>query len=269
MRYNLPELARSKRRRRSGVALRKIDAPVSFRMEMSAALRQVVAVWAREAPSLHAAYSRSVVADSVDDDLVAIMERAEANSRRVTLQVLATLPLWIDAANRKHVEKWIGAVQVALGLNVRSLVDRHNRGLAVDAVMEWSTSLIRDFTSSMRSRVERLVRQAQFEGRSSRLVGRDLARELGIARRRADFIAADQANKLGAALDQMRSEEAGVEEYRWRHSGKVNFRENHKSREGKIYRWDKPPKDGHPRTQPRCGCVAQPYISLIDELELA
>jgi SPP1 gp7 family putative phage head morphogenesis protein len=38
----------------------------------------------------------------------------------------------------------------------------------------------------------------------------------------------------------------------------------HADRQGLIFRWDKPPSDGHPGMAIRCRCVADPVIDLDD-----
>ena len=106
-----------------------------------------------------------------------------------------------------------------------------------------------------------------------------------MGRRRALLVAADQNNKLSAALDQERMAEAGVTLWKFRHSGKRNPREEHKRRDGEIYtlgtnkqvKPDGSPMPGGstipagrgPGELPWCGCRRQSYIPLMAELENA
>ena len=81
--------------------------------------------------------------------------------------------------------------------------------------------------------------------------------------KRAKLIARDQSSKLNSALNQQRQQNFGVEEYVWRTSGDERVRDNHRSKNGKTFRWDDPPKDtGHPGQDVQCRCVAQPIINM-------
>lgn len=98
---------------------------------------------------------------------------------------------------------------------------------------------------------------------------------------RAKFLARDQTQKLVTGLNSIRQKEAGIEEYIWRNQGDRRVvgnpsglypkgspqHENHWQREGKVFKWDKPPSDGHPGQAIGCRCFAEPVINFdkIDE----
>jgi len=80
---------------------------------------------------------------------------------------------------------------------------------------------------------------------------------------RARLIARDQTAKLNSTLNQQRQQNLGVTQYIWRTSGDGRVRETHKDNNGKVFNWDKPPKDtGHPGHDINCRCVAEPIIEL-------
>ncbi len=101
-------------------------------------------------------------------------------------------------------------------------------------------------------------------------------RELGPkAKKRAKLIARDQTSKLNSVLAKARQTNLGVEEYIWHNSKDRRVRgnpgglypdvprdKNHWIREGKVFRWDKPPKDGHPGEAINCRCYAEAVIKL-------
>lgn len=60
---------------------------------------------------------------------------------------------------------------------------------------------------------------------------------------------------------------AGIEEYIWRTAGDNRVRPAHILRNGKKFKWDRPPLDGHPGMAIRCRCVAIPVIDL-DNLKI-
>lgn len=95
---------------------------------------------------------------------------------------------------------------------------------------------------------------------------------LGASRSRAALIARDQTAKLNANITERRQRAVGVEQYVWRTSldervrgnptGKYpNARPSHWAREGKTYKWSKPPVDGHPGQPINCRCTAEPDLS--------
>lgn len=48
------------------------------------------------------------------------------------------------------------------------------------------------------------------------------------------------------------------EYYIWRTRDDNNVRSHHANREGMIFQWSKPPKGGHPGSEPNCRCWAEP-----------
>ncbi|MGD0170330.1 MAG: hypothetical protein ABSE54_11475 [Smithella sp.] len=108
--------------------------------------------------------------------------------------------------------------------------------------------------------------------------GRSLLEQLQsicqISQQEAMLIAKDQSSKLTGRLNQARQEDIGVEEYIWRTvkdqlvvgnpSGKFpegnSAHGNHYEREGKKFRWDSPPPDGHPGQPLLCRCHAEAVI---------
>lgn len=98
----------------------------------------------------------------------------------------------------------------------------------------------------------------------------------GVSDRQANLIARDQTSKINIAIQQARQQSIGIEEYIWStakdrrvvgnpggaypEGNKVHG--DHYSREGKTFRWDKPPYDGHPGYAINCRCVALPIIEV-------
>ena len=113
--------------------------------------------------------------------------------------------------------------------------------------------------------------------------GRSLLEQLHsicqMSQQEAMLIATDQTSKLTGRLNQARQEDIGVEEYIWHTVGgqrvagnpagvrpstpsmaKSNTYCDHYEREGKKFRWDSPPPDGHPGQLRLCRCRAEAVI---------
>ena len=89
-----------------------------------------------------------------------------------------------------------------------------------------------------------------------------LKNQLGVETNRAVLIGSDQVGKLNSRLMQFYQRSAGITEYRWQTMMDSRVRPRHRARQGKIFKWDEPPEDGHPGEAIRCRCVADPVIPL-------
>ena len=91
-----------------------------------------------------------------------------------------------------------------------------------------------------------------------------LNKQLEVETNRAVLIGSDQVGKLNGRLMEYWQRSAGITEYRWQTMMDDRVRPLHADRQGLIFRWDKPPSDGHPGMAIRCRCVADPIIDLDD-----
>lgn len=81
----------------------------------------------------------------------------------------------------------------------------------------------------------------------------------------AERLARDQVLTLHADMTRARHEELGIEEYIWRTMGDARVRDRHEDREGVRFRYDQPPKGGHPGTEVQCRCFAEPVIPGVND----
>ena len=91
-----------------------------------------------------------------------------------------------------------------------------------------------------------------------------LQKQAEVEGNRAVLIGSDQVGKLNGRLMEYWQRSAGITEYRWQTMMDDRVRPLHADRQGLIFRWDKPPSDGHPGMAIRCRCVADPVIDLDD-----
>lgn len=80
------------------------------------------------------------------------------------------------------------------------------------------------------------------------------------AYKRADKIAHNEIGNLDGRMCKQRQRANGITHYQWRTVRDERVRPWHEEREGKIFSWDKPPFDGHPREAPFCRCEPAPCI---------
>lgn len=121
-----------------------------------------------------------------------------------------------------------------------------------------NTSLIKDLPTQHMQRIEQIVRNGVLEGESSKTIAAKIEAAGGVTKRRAELIAVDQIGKANGELTKFRQQELGIEEYTWVDSHDERVRALHRHYDGKIFRWDNPPSDGHPGMAIRCRCHASP-----------
>ena len=59
-------------------------------------------------------------------------------------------------------------------------------------------------------------------------------------------------------INQLRQEDLGIEQYIWRSQDDAKVRDSHAAYDDRVFRWDNPPKGGHPGEAHNCRCFAEP-----------
>lgn len=127
--------------------------------------------------------------------------------------------------------------------------------------------LIKSIPVESLGRMNQKIINALQTGKTMRETQSMLVDEFGIARRRAELIARDQVGKLNGQLTELRQTDIGVDSYTWRGVLDSRERPEHVAREGKVFRWDSPPDDGHPGQPIQCRCTAEPVLPSWAEME--
>lgn len=134
-----------------------------------------------------------------------------------------------------------------------------------------NVSLIKSIPDRYFDEVEQLILRNIRAGQRSEAIAAQIAQRFDVAENRARLIADDQVGKFFGQLTGRRHTELGFRRYRWRTSrdervrGRPdglypNARHSHWDREGKIFREDRPPPDGHPGEPIRCRCFREPVF---------
>ncbi len=124
-------------------------------------------------------------------------------------------------------------------------------------------SIPEQYLDTLHGRVVAAVRK----GTSLRELTSQIRDTYDLPRNRAELIARDQIGKLNGDLTRYRQTNIGVEEYDWHGVMDEREREEHVAREGKRFRWDTPPHDGHPGHAIRCRCWGSPVLPALDDLD--
>jgi uncharacterized protein with gpF-like domain len=146
---------------------------------------------------------------------------------------------------------------------------------AMQAAIGENVSLISSIAEQHLSEVEGLVMRSMQRGRDLGSLTEELTQRYDVTKRRASFIARDQANKMTSVINRTRQVELGITQARWRHShGGKHPRQSHVAAsqadggKGKLYDVTKGCLiDGEmiwPGELPNCRCTAQSVIPGLD-----
>lgn len=126
------------------------------------------------------------------------------------------------------------------------------------------SSLEAETLRKLRDELTRLIADGIPDGEIEERLIAFLNKQAKVEENRAVLIGSDQVGKLNGRLMEYWQRSAGIEQYRWQTMMDDRVRPLHADRQGLIFRWDKPPSDGHPGMAIRCRCVADPVIDLDD-----
>lgn len=173
----------------------------------------------------------------------------------------------VDAMNeRATLQQLARAIEVSpdpLPEDAHAFVLAADKGFSKAARASWAKAnarLIRSVAEDNLDRIADVVEDGFKTGSRASVVAERISEETGIAQRRAKTIARDQIATLQGQVVAARQERLGIERYRWRTVGDARVRTAHALREGKIFRWDAPPPDGHPGQPINCRCYAEPVL---------
>jgi len=179
----------------------------------------------------------------------------------------------VSYASKRRLEQ---SLQRAIGIDAAMIFDSpavHDMVLwSADEAARLIANIPEDYIGRVSQAVVQSIRQQPFEN------GRSLIQELmhigGYTKERAALIARDQTSKMNAVINEARQLSIGIEEYIWRTSEDQRVvgnpsglypvgnakHGNHYERNGKIFRWDKPPSDGHAGYPIGCRCISIPVV---------
>ena len=268
MRVDLAAMTRRVRKtRRKSITLRPVTVPATLATDLyQSCYRSVVAEWERAIPGLVAAYERAFAQMTQDSpaDVSQVITEADNGVATLLLTVRARIERWAARLEVLHRQRWRGAVLTATGVDLATMIGPEGARMTIAASVERNTSLIRSVSDETRRRIGEAVFGGFNRRDEPRVVAKAIREAVGMERKRALRIAADQNVKLASQLNIERAQEAGLTHYQWVHSGKLHPRQSHLERNGKRYEYGKPEGD-QPGYAIHCGCVSRACLSLDGE----
>ncbi|PXW75970.1 phage Mu protein F like protein [Blastomonas natatoria] len=229
---------RAKNPRRRVITLRPITPPALQATALyTSVYAPVIAIWSASLESITAAYAQSLSELQTDApaDVTARIEAASSSVSGVIVSLRFAIGRWSESVEAWHRRRWIGNVLTATNVSLETLIGASDVRATLATVIERNVALV----SSVSDETRRRIADAAFRGLTERKPAAEFAKEIrgfvDMSRRRAKNIAADQLVKLGSELNQERRRQAGIDSVEWVSSGKINYRPEHKARNGNLY----------------------------------
>lgn len=226
--------------------------------------------------------------DATEDVAVVMQTLDEVKNkwaRALDSRITAISDQWTRDISEQDKEKLEKSLAKTLAVDNVYILDEENVADAVIQMQEEMRTILRTIPEKYIDSVQKATFQSFFQIPlpENRSLLEEIIELSGIAYERAKVIARDQTNKFTSVLAEARQTDLGIEEYIWRTaedqrvvgnpSGKYPkvydpmMHGNHFARNGKIFRWDSPPEDGHPGWAIQCRCYAEPILDM-DKVKL-
>lgn len=243
----------TRRRKRRAIKLR--SATSLHERELLSTLMRVVRFWGSRIRELEPPF---VVRDAMPTPEQIAAEQEEAN--RLVQALIVELNEWVQKSGDWVRKMWIGRVKYEFGVDLELMATNQASAEMVRAAAEWAAALIQDLNDSTRNRLVGALAQSVSSGLEPDQISQIIKQVIDASESRAQLIARDQTQKIFSKLNEAQQIEAGIEEYVWNHSFQPNPRRHHVERQGNVYRWDSPPRDGHPGTAINCRCTTSAVV---------
>jgi SPP1 gp7 family putative phage head morphogenesis protein len=249
-------------------------------------LISLVKRWREKARSLFGASLERVVSGAIEsraplrlddehDDLSILIRQLKHAVAQINLGAADVTVRSTFSDVDKHNKKQVGSmIRTAIGVNVYKGESWYT-GVRQGFIYQ-NVGLITKLSDDTMHRVEQSIYNSIRQGERYTTVAKNIEDQFDMSESRAELIARDQIGKLNGEMTQRRQESIGVDEYTWRTAKDDRVRGNpegkypdakpsHYAREGKRYKWDKPPEGGHPGIAIQCRCWAEPVLDGVAE----
>lgn len=282
MRFSLATLTRRANPgiRRKSIVIRDIPPPATLATDLyRGSYLPAINLWQRAIPDILDEYERTLSAMATDapSDLQARLDAASSDLERLYILIDASLRDWLVQTERWQRGKWVASVLAGTGVDISTIIGPEDVRETLQSYLAWNADLVRDVSAQIRKRIS----DAVFSGLQNRTQVREVAKQIdeatALGRDRSKRIAQDQLSKVSAALADERRREAGISIWKWRHSGKLHPRMQHRERDGLLFGdaaadaggqvdgqavLPPPASDDLPGRPPYCGCRAQGVMVL-------
>lgn len=161
------------------------------------------------------------VVDGWADDVTAFFEafRAKWTGFLFRNKVRADIRRPLSMAESNTTAQFLKNINKAVGVDVTAMLKSEGIENIMTSALQENLTLVTSIPEEYMKRVESIVYSGMQSGRYPTAIAKDLQEATGISWRRAKVIARDQVSKINSAVDAERSQNLGIEYYRWDTSG--------------------------------------------------
>jgi len=263
MKFSVASLARQAGVRRKSVRLPRIKPTMVIENDLLDIYADGQKIWADLAAKIIEIWTKpEIVSDASGADISWLVNQAQRAADNTMIYQTEKLGRWVTRTGTWHGTKTISGVKSALGVEISPFIRLGDVRPLLDDTVRANVALIGSVNADNRTRIEQIVYDGFVNRRTKKYITDELAKALGITKRRARLIANDQSYKLGIALTAYRNIQMGIAKYGWKHNPNQHPRKHHIARDGHLFEWSKPPYDGHPGYAISCHCDAEPLVEI-------
>lgn len=226
-----------------------------------------IAIWQKLSSDLAAIWTKpELVTDAPDGQSVQwLVDQAQREADNTIIYQTEKLGRWVTKVGDWHGRKTIEGIKSATGVDIAPFIRLGDVREELQRSIRQNVALISSINADTKNRIQQIIFDGFAQRKTKKQITDELAKAMGITKRRARVIAGDQTHKLNIQLSAYRARQLGIKRYVWHTRLDDRVRPAHKAREGKVFRWDKPPPDGHPGYPIMCRCAAQSIIEDDDD----
>lgn len=203
------------------------------------------------------------IQDNYAEVIGATLSNIKSRWRNIERQAKIAASEMVNGINERNKKAFYGALKNATGVNLNGVISEEGLQPLLISKIDENVNLIQSIPDEYFKRISVIISEGTSTGKSSGGIIKEILKIGHSTKKRAKLIARDQTQKFNAAITQGRQSNLGIKEYIWRTSSDERVRDSHRSKNGKRFRWDKPPADtGHPGHDIQCRCIAEPVIEL-------
>lgn len=267
MKINLAELVKIQNPRKRKVEARPFSITKASENELARLYIEVLNIWAKGLNSeVLPEYRRTIDRLETQDSaaqMETILARLEGNAVAAILIFRSRLAAWLNKLNTRHLKQFINQLKYASNVDLSTAMRAADVAETLEDVIARNAALVRNVSDQARGRIADIVYRGMQNRTPPRQVAKQLNEALKLGRDRSLRIAQDQATKLAGALDKERQLQVGMDSFEWIHSGKKHPREEHKARNGKVFKWNSEVgRNDPPGYAINCGCKAKGVLQL-------
>ena len=235
-------------------------------------------------PEITRLYKQSLQKDCRYDDRMDILAKIKEEFKKITESLEKKiskyrLDTYIEKtalmAQKTSIREWKKSVKKTFGVDI--FEDYYKGDMYSQLISKWisdNVSFVKSIPNDTLGEMERIVMSGFSSGMSIRDLTKEIQKEYGTSKSKAQSLARDQISTLNAQIAKQQQTDAGCSKYKWSSSKDSRVRDCHKAFDGRIFSWDNPPegwyktKQGikstgrkcHPGEDYCCRCVAIPVF---------